>query len=122
MSAPAIVNVLLNLVLIPRMGVMGAAFATTISYGFGIVASWTLGQRALALPVPWMELGRVLVATGLMAAVVLLVPAYGGAPELMAKASVGAMVYAVACWILNTAGVRDRGSRVLKTLQARFAP
>lgn len=122
MAAPAIVNVLLNLVLIPRMGVMGAAFATTISYGFGIVASWTLGQRALALPVPWMELGRVLVATGLMAAVVLLVPAYGGAPELMAKASVGAMVYAVACWILNAAEVRDRGSRVLKTLQARFAP
>ena len=49
-------------------------------------------------------------------------PAPGGAPELIAKAAVGAVVYGAVAWALNAASVRDQGSRVLKTLQARFAP
>lgn len=121
MAVPAIVNVALNVALIPRMGVPGAALATTISYGFGIVASWTLGQRSVALPVPWNALARCLLATAVMAGAVMLVPAVGGVLELIAKAAVGAVVYGAAAWLLNAASVRDQGSRVLKTLQARFA-
>ena len=121
MAVPAIVNVALNIALIPRIGVMGAATATTISYVFGIVASWTLGQRAIALPVPWDALARCGAATAVMTAAVLLVPSVGGALELLSKAAVGAVVYGLAAWGLNAASVRDQGSRVLKTIQARFA-
>ena len=95
--------------------------ATALSYGLGILASWTLGRRAIALPVPWLELARCGVATAAMAGAVLLVPAWGGALELFAKAAVGAVVYGAVAWTLNAAHVRDQGSRVLKTVQARFA-
>ena len=121
MTVPAVANIALNLLLIPPMGVMGAALATALSYGLGILASWTLGRRAIALPVPWLELARCGVATAAMAGAVLLVPAWGGALELFAKAAVGAVVYGAVAWTLNAAHVRDQGSRVLKTVQARFA-
>lgn len=121
MAVPAVVNVALNLVLIPRLGVLGAAMATAISYAFGIVASWCLGQRSIALPVPWVALAKCGAATAVMSAAVWVVPAVGGALELAAKAAVGAVVYGACAWMLNAASVRDQGSRVLKTLQARFA-
>lgn len=122
MAVPAVANVALNLLLIPAMGVMGAALATALSYGLGIVASALLGRRAIALPVAWNALGRCGLATVVMAGAVMLVPPMGGAIELFAKATVGALVYGAAAWALNAASIRDQGSRVLKTVQARFAP
>lgn len=121
MAVPAVANVLLNLILIPLMGVMGAALATAVSFVIGAAASWGLGRRAIALPLPWGAIWRSGLATLGMAGAVSLVPAFGGAPELLAKAAVGAMAYGALAWTLNAAGLRDHGSRVLKTVQARFA-
>jgi len=121
MAIPAGFNLVLNLILIPRMGVMGAALATAISYGIGTVASWALGRGAVALPTPWTALARCGLATAVMAAAVWFVPAFGGALELLAKSATGAVVYAAAAWLFNAAGVRDHGSRVLKTFQTRLA-
>lgn len=121
MAVPAGANVVLNLLLIPPMGVMGAALATALSFGVGLVASIALGRRAIALPMPWNALVRCGVATLVMTGAVLLVPAFGGLPELAAKAAVGAAVYGLAAWLLDAAGVRGHGSRVLKGLQARMA-
>ena len=121
MAGPAGANVVLNLLLIPPMGVMGAALATALSFGVGLVASIALGRRAIALPMPWNALVRCGVATLVMTGAVLLVPAIGGFPELAAKAAVGAAVYGLAAWLLDAAGVRGHGSRVLKGLQARMA-
>lgn len=121
MTLPAAVNVALNLILIPRLGVMGAALATALSYGVGLIASWAMGRRAASLPIPWEALARCGIATAMMSAAVWLVPAVGGAPELLAKAVVGAIVYALCAWALNASGVRHHGSQVLKTFQARLA-
>ena len=121
MAVPAGANVVLNLLLIPPLGVMGAALATALSFGVGLVASVWLGRRAIALPMPWNALVRCGVATLVMTGAVLLVPAIGGFPELAAKAAVGAAVYGLAAWLLDAAGVRGHGSRVLKGLQARMA-
>lgn len=121
MAIPAAVNLLLNLVLVPRMGVMGAALATAISYGVGAVASWGLGRGAISLPVPWDALVRCGLATIIMAVAVAQMPALGGIQELLTKAGVGIVVYAVAAWLLNAADVRGHGSRVLKIFQARWA-
>jgi len=121
MAIPALVNLGLNVVLIPRMGVMGAALATALSYGVGILASWGLGRRALALPVPWNALLRCGLATAVMALAVSRLPAAGGLEELVLKASVGAVVYGLAAWLLNAADVRGHGIRVLKTFQSRLA-
>jgi len=116
MAIPAMCNVLLNLMLIPRLGVAGAAISTAASFAIGLIACLLLSRRAIALPVPWGALTRCGLASAVMAAVVLMLPPLGGLVELILDAGVGGLVYAGAAVALNAAGVRD----VLKRLvQAR---
>jgi O-antigen/teichoic acid export membrane protein len=106
MAIPAGLNVILNLILVPRFGLMGAAWATAASFGVGMVATMLIGRRVLPLPIPWESLARCGVATGIMALAVLQLPAIGGLGELILDAGVGAIVYAAAALTLNAAGVR----------------
>jgi O-antigen/teichoic acid export membrane protein len=121
MAVPALANLVLNAVLIPRLGLDGALWATLVSYVLGAGASWALGRRALALPIP----SRALAASGLatlgMSLAVAAVPAVGGPVELFAKAMVGAGVYGLLAFALNVAGVRPAAFRLVRALQARAA-
>jgi O-antigen/teichoic acid export membrane protein len=107
MAIPAGMNILLNLILVPRFGLIGAAWATAASFGLGLVATILIGRRVIVLPIPWESLARCGLATGIMALVVLRLPAIGGLGELMLDAAVGAIVYAAAALTLNAAGVRN---------------
>lgn len=121
MAIPAAANVVLNLILVPRFGLMGAAWATAASFALGLVATLLMGRRVLALPVAWDSLLRCAVATAAMAAVVALLPPIGGLAELVLDAATGAVVYAAAALVLNAAGVRDVALRLLQRLRARRA-
>ncbi|MBU1346179.1 MAG: oligosaccharide flippase family protein [Alphaproteobacteria bacterium] len=116
---PAGANVVLNVILVPGMGVMGAAIATTTSFAIGVAASIAMGRRIVAMPVPWETLGRCGVASAVMAACVWPLPAWGGLAELMLKACVGAGVYAAVALTLNAAGVRDLAQRIIGERIAR---
>lgn len=113
MAIPAGANVVLNLILVPRFGVMGAAWATAASFGLGLIATTALGRRVLPLPVPWNSLIRCGIATAAMAAVVAPLPSPGGIVELILDAGVGVVVYAAVALTLNAAGVRDVAQRLL---------
>ena len=121
MTVPALSNVALNWFLIPRIGLDGALWATLISYGLGMAASWSLGRRTLALPIPWTTLARAGVATVAMAVAVLSIPAFGGFWELALKASAGAVVYGLVAFAFDVCGARSRGLRLVRGLQAREA-
>jgi O-antigen/teichoic acid export membrane protein len=121
MSVPALGNVILNLFLIPRFGVVGAAWSTAISFGLGMLATMLLGRRVVPLPVPWEPLVRCGVATGIMAAAVWSLPAIGGLAELTLDASVGGIVYAAVALTINAAGVRDIALGLLTKFRARQA-
>ncbi|QJW88503.1 oligosaccharide flippase family protein [Spirosoma taeanense] len=73
----AFINVALNLLLLPRIGLMGAAYATLISYGAVLLLSYMLSLRAYKLPIPWEEILKILTASILMGAVILLFRSYG---------------------------------------------
>lgn len=121
MAIPAGLNVVLNLILVPRFGLMGAAWATAASFAAGMIATMLIGRRVMALPVPWESLIRCSVATAAMALVVARLPAIGGFPELMLDASVGGLVYAAAALTLNAADVREVAVRLLAQRRARRA-
>jgi O-antigen/teichoic acid export membrane protein len=121
MAIPAGANVILNLILVPRFGVMGAAWATAASFGLGLIATQAIGRRVLALPIPWESLIRCAIATGIMALAVSALPPIGGLAELILDAAVGGLVYATAALILNAAGVRDVALRLLERFKARRA-
>ena len=121
MAIPAGLNVVLNLILVPRFGLMGAAWATAASFGLGMVATLLMGRRVMPLPIPWESLARCGVATGLMALAVSRLPAIGGFGELILDAGVGVLVYAAAALVLNAAGVRDVALRLRTQLRMRRA-
>jgi O-antigen/teichoic acid export membrane protein len=121
MSVPAIANLALNLLLIPRFGLMGAVWATTASYGLGLGASLALGRLAQPLPVPFGELARAGAATVVMGLAVIVLPSPGGALELFLKAGVGAGVYALAALALDLGGLRGRAGGLIGALRERAA-
>lgn len=54
----AIVNIGLNLILIPQIGIHGAAIATFVAYALLGVLSYIIGQKSLSFPLDWIRLGK----------------------------------------------------------------
>jgi O-antigen/teichoic acid export membrane protein len=108
MAVPAVANIGLNLVLIPRFGLDGAMWATTASYGLGMATSFALGRRALPLPIPVSAIVRAAGASLVMALAVLSLPSPGGFAELVEKSACGALVYGLLAVVLDLGGVRER--------------
>ncbi|MBA4807110.1 MAG: lipopolysaccharide biosynthesis protein [Brevundimonas sp.] len=120
MAIPAVCNILLNLLLIPRLGVQGAAISTALSFLIGLIACLVISRRAIALPIPCEALIRCGIAAAGMTGVVSALPPLGGLIELALDASVGGMVYAALAVTLNAAGVRDLLRRLIQA--RRSAP
>jgi O-antigen/teichoic acid export membrane protein len=121
MAIAAVSNVGLNVLLIPRYGLDGAVWATAASYALGAVASWALLRGPAAMPLPWRDLGRCGAACAAMAIVVAALPALGGVAELLLKAGLGALTYALAAYALDAAGARAMGDRLLAQRRQRLA-
>lgn len=71
----AVVNVVLNVILIPPYGIQGAAYATVAAYGVMFVAMTWYAQRVFPVPYQWR---RVLTAAGAAVGLLLLGKAVGG--------------------------------------------
>lgn len=120
MAVPAVANIALNLALIPLFGLIGAAWATALSFAAGLLASWLLGLNTLRLPVPGTDLFLTAASAVFMMAVISLLPRYGGIAELVAKAVTGASVYAGLAWMLNLNGIRAAAGPRIERLYHRL--
>lgn len=89
----ALVNVGLNLLLIPRLGYMGAAYSSVLSEIAIFAGFWWAIRHELDDPIPWHSLGRLLAAASVMGGVVWLMRDTLPLPLLIA---VGALVYTLA--------------------------
>jgi len=121
MTVPAVANIILNVALIPRFGLMGAVVATAVSYALGLIASAVIGRRAIALPIPWDTVLRAGAASALMAVVVSLIPDFGGLLELTLKAGTGGLVYGLAALALDAGGARSQGMMLIARLRGRIS-
>ena len=109
MVPPVILNIGLNIWLIPLHGIMGAVYATVISYALGFVLALAIGRRIYPLPVPIRATLEIGAACACMAAAVLALPDTAHLPDFLAliiKAGVGASVYSAVCIVTNAAGSR----------------
>jgi len=52
-SLAAIVNVILNIFLIPKFGIIGSAWATVIAYGVALITSALFGRHVFTMPSLW---------------------------------------------------------------------
>lgn len=106
--AAAVLNVLLNLALIPALGLQGAALAAAVTFLFAMAVTAWWGRRVFPLHFPVHEAVRVVVASAAMGAVLALSRGYVGALVLVAQVVTGALVYAVLLVALDAFGLRRR--------------
>jgi len=93
-AVAALLNLILNAFLIPRLGMTGAAMATFGAYGSALVLSLWRGSRHLAWRFPWTLIRRVACAGAAMGISLILVPTT--APpllDLVVKTTVGGGIY-----------------------------
>jgi O-antigen/teichoic acid export membrane protein len=108
MLVPAILNIAMNIYLLPRIGIMGAVAATISAYGVGMVMLALIGRRYVKLPIPLLETAKIALACAGMAAIVMALPDLGGIVEIALKASLGGLTYGCLALLLNVAKARSR--------------
>ena len=123
MALGAGLNIALNLVLIPAMGLTGAALATLIAYAAAAAASAVRARAAFRLDTPWADWLRCAGAAGAMAAGLSLIPQ----PErplaaLAVMIPAGIALYAGAALWLDAAGCRRLARRWIGDRNLRLSP
>jgi O-antigen/teichoic acid export membrane protein len=107
--ASGVVNVILNVILLPRWGLMGAACATTLSYGLLMYATYRMSRSVLDLQIkPWV-LAESLLTTALMLGVLGALGRVSSQPalNLIVHGGAGAIVVAL-CLSLLDREIRQR--------------
>ncbi|NNC37992.1 MAG: lipopolysaccharide biosynthesis protein [Acidimicrobiales bacterium] len=114
MAVPVVMNIALNVLLIPMFDIMGAVYATVASYLTAVILLGIVGRQYVALQFPLMDIARIGLACACMWPAIQLVPEIGGWSELFAKVLAGALVYGVVVFALNAGGARNLVQKVLK--------
>jgi O-antigen/teichoic acid export membrane protein len=101
--ASGVVNVLINLVLLPRWGLTGAAVATTIAYALLMLGTYLLSRQALELRVKPLVLVIALVATGLMMVSLTMLGQVSTRPavNVFVRGAIGASIAALCMSVLD---------------------
>ena len=103
----AAANVALNLVAVPRWGINGAAGASVAAFLLSIALTVVVGRRHFVLPFPFGAAARVLLAGGVMAALLYPFRDHLAPYALAAQIAGGAAVYALVLVATNFLGLRD---------------
>ena len=124
-SLVLVVNLLVSYVLIQQMGAVGAAWGRLVAEIFGFASALVLTRWAFPMPVPFLRMARVLLATLVMAIVLRgleLEFDLTGKNALAVLLPAGVATYFTMCWLLNVAKGRDhlnRGLLIVRNALAR---
>jgi len=108
MLIPTALNIVLNILLLPKFGLSGAVIATVISFAVGLLLFAILGRRHIVLPIPLVETAQIAGACLMMAIAVSLMPSVGGFFELLIKSLLGAIVYGAFLLAFNFNGAQSK--------------
>jgi O-antigen/teichoic acid export membrane protein len=118
-GSAAILNVVLNIILVPRIGILGAAIATLVSYLLASGALTVAGRRFLPVRLPFTTIARAaLAAVAMYLAVMHLSPGHHLA-TLTARMVVGAPVYLLLIALIDPDArllVAKAGGRLRRTV------
>jgi O-antigen/teichoic acid export membrane protein len=99
-----------NIILIPRVGLIGAAYSSVLAYLVSSVCSWVIGRRYFKLPFPKMDTLKVVGATTVMLLFGFGFPLhnYSSFIELALQITVSLIVYSLALLLFNPKQLRGR--------------
>jgi O-antigen/teichoic acid export membrane protein len=110
----ATLNLVLNLLWIPRYGMFGAAWATVTTFVMALFASAILGRRYVTMPLPWVDWGKIAAVSIVLGSLLHYLPRPSGPVLALGLPIVaGLLLVAIAFFALDVAGVRTwlRSSR-----------
>lgn len=105
----AVFNIVLNFILVPRVGLMGAAVATLLSYLVVVVGGALLSEQHFSIRLPWRAMGECVLSGGAMYAALRLL-----AGEPLWLWSVGGGIAYVAFLLTISADFRSTAMTVLR--------
>lgn len=120
LTPPVILNIGLNIWLIPIYGLMGAVIATIAAYSLGLVLALIMGRRLYPLPLPFKSLSLILTACLIMAIAVRLTPIpdmWADWIKVLTISGIGAVVYFTLAYILNIADCRTLIKAIRKKIR-----
>ena len=109
MIVPVLVNIGLNIILIPLYGLHGAVIATVSAYIVALILSVIGALKVFGLPLPFQMLAKSAAACGVMALCVTNIPLGADWPDIsivLVKAIFGAVIYGLSMYILAPASIR----------------
>jgi O-antigen/teichoic acid export membrane protein len=106
-AAAAATNVTANLLLIPRFGAMGAAWATVLAYAVMALLGHAFARRVFAIPFEGGRFLRITAAAGVAFAMSALVPGEGTAAA--SWRAVALLAFPLAAWAFGAVGPGEKG-------------
>ena len=122
MVPPVVLNIALNFWLIPKLGLIGAVYATLISYTLGFVLAMIVGRRYYPLPFPLIGFLKIALCCSAMAIVIRAINIPSSTPDFVAlfiKAGIGALTYMLTSLTINAADCRTYVRKILHDRRLR---
>jgi len=98
-AAGAVLNVGINLLLIPKWGMKAAALTTVLAYALMVWGSWFYSQRVYPIPYDWARLARVFGIGTVVTGTVALISPDGIIPEIACAIIALALFSVLAMWL-----------------------
>lgn len=107
-GAAALLNIILNLLWIPIFGLMGAAYATFVTFLLALLLSAAMGRRSFVLPIPYRAGLKITFASILMGLLLSFTLTYQGPYALIAQVILGVIIYIIILFLLNVGNSRTK--------------
>jgi O-antigen/teichoic acid export membrane protein len=115
----AATNAVINIALIPRIGIMGAAVSTIVAYSVLATIVMVWARRAISYKMDFRFLGKVIGATVVMALCLRFMP-IGSGWRLVLAIIAGTAIFALGLWLLRAVSVQDK--RIVKEIVLGLNP
>ena len=96
----ALVNLGLNILVVPHLGILGAAITTLIAYGLALGLTTYYSFREFSFPIDWRFIVKSLTASTIMSLAIWQMAPQGNLDTILAVAA-GAAIYGVAIFLLK---------------------
>lgn len=117
----AVINVIVNIILIPRIGIMGAAISTITSYFVISIIITVWGRKMIGYKLDFKFVFKVVVATAIMTACLWFIEV-NNVIDIILVVIVGVVVYGLGLYLLRAFSKEDRNviKQALSGLAIRF--
>lgn len=101
-----ILNIVLNIYMLKKYGIEGAALATAVSFLIAMLISSLYSIRNYKVPIPWLDLFKTLTASFIMYLLINGISIGNDLITLLIKVFTGGIVYVIVSFIGNSIGIR----------------